>query len=220
VTITSGNETVAVQSSTTTNVVESVAHNVTGVNTPLINVDLAGDPNTANVEFLFEDNTGVTANVQRFQIPNNQQTVQAIPPPWVGRPQNNVGSVRETWQTQSTAFPPSQVYFEPIYGLGGGSLNARVTQRAVTFSDANANGNRGPTKVFHTGAFGGPRVALEPIQASWHMTDAELDDLPPLVRALQNSHYNQISVGTSIVTKNMVACFNKAATAGVDGGTF
>ena len=226
VTISSGNETVAVQSSTTLNVVESVSElvNIAGVdspvNTPLISVDLAGDPDLASTQYLFEDNAGVTANVQGFQVQNNDQTIQAIPPTWNGRAFASAGSVRESWQSQATAFPASRVIFGSTYGLGGGSSNARITAFSVFLDDANARGDLEPAKVFHTRGWGGPAVMLQGIEAGWQMTQAEKDALPPMTKQLQNTKYNQISVGTPLIAKSMVTCFNKAATAGVDGGTF
>lgn len=187
-----------------------------GQDTPLINAPIY--PN-GGIPFLFEDATGVDADVQAYAPPDNQNTVQVMTSAGQGKPVSGTNSVPEP-QWQTAGMLSSFVSIVPNFGNYNGTLQ-RLSQVSVQFNDVNAETDKGePSKVFSCRSWGGPAVSLESIKSNWAMTSAEKSSNSTIVQQLQNSSYRQLSVGTSLAAKSMTACFNKATTSGVDGGTF
>ena len=187
-----------------------------GQDTPLINAPIY--PN-GGIPFLFEDATGVDADVQAYAPPDNQNTVQVMTSAGQGKPVSGTNAVPEP-QWQTAGMLSSFVSIVPNYGNYNGTLQ-RLSQVSVQFNDVDAATDKGePSKVFSCRSWGGPAVSLESIKSNWAMTSAEKSSNSIIVQQLQNSTYRQLSVGTSLAAKSMTACFNKATTSGVDGGTF
>lgn len=187
-----------------------------GQDTPLINAPIY--PN-GGIPFLFEDATGVDADVQAYAPPDNQNTVQVMTSAGQGKPVSGTNAVPEP-QWQTAGMLSSFVSIVPNFGNYNGTLQ-RLSQVSVQFNDVNAETDKGePSKVFSCRSWGGPAVSLESIKSNWAMTSAEKSSNSTIVQQLQNSSYRQLSVGTSLAAKSMTACFNKATTSGVDGGTF